>query len=463
MDSVQSLSRLWQFAKLPYRIARWHPFRGGWFSTYCRDHRPFVRAQVGAAEAIDVIVSIVDHFEPSERRGDAAAVESVAEWCQKYTSIADTFRDSDGVPPQHTWFYRAEYPNAECLRVLARECFNGFGEIEFHLHHGFDSHESFARKLSDGLEFFNAAGAMLTTDVQPQRRFAYIAGNWALDNGVGDDSKSGCNTELIALRNAGCYADFTFPAMGSYAQPQKANAIYYATDGPEPKSYNDGTDVEVGRHPTGDLLIFQGPLVFDWSTAWFEDSAVESFAPPAASRLRNWLRANIHVKGKPEWVFVKLHCHGMQSKGVFSSAALASTFEAMTKEWMTPPFRLHFVNAREAYNIAKAAEAEMSGNPGDYRDFSVAPPANKRVRCDQPWSLLSYSNDVVSVGLDGGTVARLEFAHDTLLSVEGKLSYVEYCRTQGVRGSLHVKGDGMITVRTHGGIADMCGSGTLRC
>jgi hypothetical protein len=37
-------------------------------------------------------------------------------------------------------------------------------------------------------------------------------------------------------------------------------------------------------------------------------------------------------------------------------------------------YRLHYVTAREMYNIAKAAESGKSGNAGGYRDFSVSPP-----------------------------------------------------------------------------------------
>src|SRR5262249_24310272 len=163
-----------------------------------------------------------------------------------------------------------------------------------------DTHQTFAAKLQAGVDWFNRVGAMLTAEAHPRRRFGYIAGNWALDNGAGDDSKSGCNTELIALRDAGCYADFTFPPLGSHSQPRKTNAIYYATDGPEPKSYDAGNDVIAGRASPGDLLIFQGPLVIDWARGQFEDSALESFAPPSPHRLHSWLRANIHVQGRPE-------------------------------------------------------------------------------------------------------------------------------------------------------------------
>lgn len=35
---------------------------------------------------------------------------------------------------------------------------------------------------------------------------------------------------------------------------------------------------------------------------------------------------------------------------------------------------LHYVTAREMYNIIKAAEAGKGGNPGDWRDFVLPRP-----------------------------------------------------------------------------------------
>src|SRR5262249_11142878 len=183
-----------------------------------------------------------------------------------------------------TWFFPAEYPNSECLKPLSASAFRGFGEIEFHLHHGFDSHESFAAKLRAGLEWFNRHGAMLTAEPHPLQRFAYIAGNWALDNGASDPALSVCESELLALRENGCYADFTFPALGSRAQPRKTNAIYYARHEPGPKSYDSGRDLAVNRSASGDLLIFQGPLVVNWEAGKFEDGGLETWMPPSPTR-----------------------------------------------------------------------------------------------------------------------------------------------------------------------------------
>jgi hypothetical protein len=35
---------------------------------------------------------------------------------------------------------------------------------------------------------------------------------------------------------------------------------------------------------------------------------------------------------------------------------------------------LHYVNSREVFNIIKAAEAGLSGNPNDYRDHVLPKP-----------------------------------------------------------------------------------------
>ena len=36
---------------------------------------------------IDVMVCIVDHFEPGEQRGDTVAGERVRDWCQRYADM----------------------------------------------------------------------------------------------------------------------------------------------------------------------------------------------------------------------------------------------------------------------------------------------------------------------------------------------------------------------------------------
>jgi len=40
-------------------------------------------------------------------------------------------------------------------------------------------------------------------------------------------------------------------------------------------------------------------------------------------------------------------------------------------------WKLHYVSAREMYNIVKAAEVGKAGDPGQYRDFVIPRPAYK--------------------------------------------------------------------------------------
>ncbi len=435
---------LTQLPKFLYRVVRWRGLRGGWLPDYLRHHRPFSRQAVPPDRPIDVMVLVTDHFEPARRFGDEAAVESVRSWCRAYEALAEPHRDSDGRPPQHTWFYRYDYPNPDCVQALSDCAYRGFGEVEFHLHHGHDTHETMAQTLSEGVRWFNRFGAMVTAEAKPRSLFAYIAGNSALDDGAGDPSKSGCPTEIDALRNAGCYGDFTFPSLGTAPQPRKVNSIYYATEDGKPKSYDTGVDLASGRPPSGDLLMFQGPVSIDWRNGCLQDGAVEDYSPAHPRRLGGWLSAHVHVRGRPEWVFVKLHTHAMQNRKSFLGRPTAETFAAMEHWWTRPPFRLHYVTAREAYNIAKAAEAGYAGDPNDFRDFLVPPPANRVIACSQPWRLRCYSRERVHLELLERRQTRLEFAEGGLRSVSGLLREVEATYQGGALTWLRVEADGPV-------------------
>ena len=153
---------------LAYRTLRWHALRGGWLGDHLRRRHRFDRRQFPKDQPIDVLVLFSDHFEPARRFGDAAAAESVRTWCDGYERLARHHRDADGRPPQHTWFYRFDYPNPGCVRALSACAFRGFGEVEFHLHHGHDSHESMAATLRSGLDWFRRFGAMWTAEERPR-------------------------------------------------------------------------------------------------------------------------------------------------------------------------------------------------------------------------------------------------------------------------------------------------------
>ena len=60
-------------------------------------------------------------------------------------------------------------PIDDCVQALSESVFRGFGEVEFHLHHGHDTHETMAATLRDGLNWFGRCGAMRTAEARPRQ------------------------------------------------------------------------------------------------------------------------------------------------------------------------------------------------------------------------------------------------------------------------------------------------------
>jgi hypothetical protein len=192
--------------------------------------------------------------------------------------------------------------------------------------------------------------------------------------------------------------------------------------------------------------MFQGPVSIDWRNGCLQDGAVEDYSPAHPRRLAGWLSAHVHVRGRPEWVFIKLHTHAMQNRKSFLGAWMDETLAAMEYWWKRPPFRLHYVTAREAYNIAKAAEAGRSGDPNDFRDFAIPMPANRVVCCSGPWRLRAYSPKRIHVEVLERGYTHIEFSTGSLRSVSGNLSEVEATYLGGSFVSLRVEADGPVTV-----------------
>ena len=338
------------------------------------------------AGPIHVMFCFVDHFEPMWHGADLATQRArVDRWCRDYPALASRHRDADGRPPQHTFFYPEEEYAAEHLEKIAALCADGYGEIEVHLHHDNDTEANFRESITRFCRVLHERhGALPVDPVSGEIQFGFIHGNWCLDNSRADGRWCGIDNELILLRDLGCYADFTLPSAPSDTQTSTINSIYYATDDPlRPKSHDKGVAVRAGGEPSGDLMIVQGPLRLNWRerrmgiVPRIEASDVRRGCPPTPARVDAWVDTGIHVEGRPEWVFVKVHTHGTQEQDMDTllgpaSDAMHAYLESAYNDGSR--YVLHYVSSREVYNIIKAAEAGKCGNPGDYRDFVLPPP-----------------------------------------------------------------------------------------
>ena len=401
-----------------------------WFPGYLRSvlSRPH---QVSGTRHL--IVCVCDHFEPFRDGADVAtARQTVIDWLAAYPGSVAAFRDADGSPPRHTFFYPQEEYDAIIIDNLAAFCRQGYGEVEIHLHHRHDTAEGFRGKLVTFRDLLHQRHGLLGEERSfeqksrsPQSasaspiRYAFIHGNWSLCNSRPDGDWCGVNEELGILAETGCFADFTFPSAPSPTQPKMVNAIYYAKDvpgqsrGPDRgvrvEAFNRVREKTIEQKSQGSqreencfsagggkenssfasfatsvqslpLLLITGPLALNWARRkWgilprLENADISGANPPTADRVRLWARQQIGVKGRPDWVFVKLHTHGCvpENSRVLLGSPMLAMHETLQREFNDGQrWQLHYVTAREMHNLVKAAEMNLPGLPDQYRNTPI--------------------------------------------------------------------------------------------
>ena len=321
-----------------------------------------------------IFVLFTDHFEPDTN------ADRTRHWAARYRSLAARHHDGSGRPVQHTWFYPGEQYQPDVLGVLRDLTRAGLGEVELHLHHGNDTEESLKVKLRTAIQQFQQFGFLKTQT--GDTRFAFIHGNFGLDNARGAEL-CGVSTELRVLHDLGCFADFSLPAVYTEAQPDIVNAIYAAKDDDRPKSYDRRLPLGSLSDGSADLMIFEGPLVFAPSLNIrrlfldLDDADIHAAMPASPDRVERWLRGNVHVPERPDWVFIKLWAHGISSSQD-EEATLGPGFDrtlAYLEQHYNDGIRyaLHYITAREAYNLAMAAARGATGPPEQYLNADIKP------------------------------------------------------------------------------------------
>ncbi len=340
---------------------------------------------------VHLIFALADHFEPSitPENGSVRAPYSeqerrVEHWCAEYPRAVDRWRDNEGQRFAHTYFYPAEQYDRNLVDRLAGHCHSGWGELEIHLHHGMDAPDTSENTHRQLVAFRDALvrnhGSLCFLDGSADPRYAFVHGNFTLANSARGYA-CGVDNEMEVLAATGCYADFTLPTAAFHpAQVAKINSLYECslplnTQAPHRK----GRALRVGRSPQIFPINVQGPLMLDFDLqarngfARFENAALTGSNPPGLRRLRLWKKAAISVQGRPEWLFIKIHCHSMDPHqresvmGEFMQRFLSELTEGAKERREI----IHFVTARQMVNIIWAACDGHEGNPGDYRDYRL--------------------------------------------------------------------------------------------
>lgn len=354
-----------------------------WILDYLKQ---FPKRSRSAKRTLDVhlLIGIVDHYEPGhDAKTPEHAQSRVDRWVEEYPKLFGRFRDRDGRPPRHTFCYPIEQYAAGHLDALASLCRAGFGEVEIHLHHDNDTSENLRKTLDEAKAILSDRHGLLARRKSGEVAYAFVHGDWCLDNSRPDGRRCGVNDEIDILRETGCYADFTMPS-GGPCQTQTINTIYYAVDDPtRPFSHNRGQEIGTGPIPERGLLMIPGPLVLSRrSRKWgliprIENGCVQKSQPATVDRVLDWIRAGVSVSNRPEWIFVKLHAHGAYEVGqaALLGPEMVAFHEALAARMRSDStFHVHYVTAREMYNLAKAAEAGFTGPVAEARDYELTWP-----------------------------------------------------------------------------------------
>jgi len=338
---------------------------------------------------VHLIFALADHFEPAIDPEDGRKFVPRSEqerrlesWVREYPKIVDGWRDHDGHPLVHTYFYPAEQYDQGLLEMLADHSHAGWGEVEVHLHHGIphpDTAENTRQLLTefrDRLAFRHRCLAVEEGSTRPG--YAFVHGNFALANSAAGRF-CGVDSEMQILAETGCYADLTMPgAHWDPAQTEKINSVYEcALPLDQAAPHRTGHDLVVGRMPKIFPLMVQGPLVTDFQRTLrsarpvLDNGAFTRAMPPTMHRLSLWKQAQVRVLGRPDWLFIKLHCHSMDptQKDAVIGDSFRNFLAALIGGAADRKETLHFVAAREMANILLAACDGREGDPGDYRDY----------------------------------------------------------------------------------------------
>jgi hypothetical protein len=357
-----------------------------------------------------IIFTIANHFEPSWKPDGLLDVDTQRRRVDNYYELArktgESVRDVDGTKFRHTNFYPGEQYDRQILEKLAAMQAEGLGEVEVHLHHGVDVPDTAENLRSALTEFRDVLSSehkcLSRMDGTGVPMYAFVHGNNALANSAGG-KYCGVDNEMEILRETGCYVDMTLPSAPDRSQVPMLNQIYECGLPMSQKApHRKGKRVRALGGPLQLPIIFTGPLVLDWDD-WsrrmmvprIDNGELDGNHSGDPTRLARWVGTNITVDGQPDWVFVKLSCHGFvdrDQQACIGEDAKRFFSEVIENGEKTNDYKVVFATAREACNMVFAAMDGMTGSPGHFRNYRLKPLMREESVFQAPSVLSAASN-----------------------------------------------------------------------
>ena len=292
------------------------------------------------------------------------------------------FRDSDGRPPRHTFFYPVEEYEPEYLDALAGLCRAGLrrgrGPPAPRRRHGrrpaADAAASSRTTLAD-------RHGLLSRDRADRRArptaSSTATGPWTTPARTAGGAAS--TTSWTSCARPGCYADFTLPSAPSPTQTPQDQQHLLRGRRPAPARSRTTPGRDVGDGPARPTAAAADPGAAACSTGgsrkWgllprIENGCLQGSQPPThrAARRSGCGRAS---RSRPGPTGSSSSCTPTAAdeanQPVLLGEPMVRFHEALAdRPRRDPHFHFHYVTAREMYNLARAAEAGWAG-PGRRR------------------------------------------------------------------------------------------------
>lgn len=285
-----------------------------WLARYPSSRAKAILSQ-NLFEKKHLIFTIANHFEPSWKakgfHDPETQLRRLDDWREMARATGEAVTDADGTKFRHTNFYPAEQYDARLLTKMAEMQAEGLGETEIHLHHGVeapDTAENLRKVLIEFRDCLTQEHKLLSRfEGLDKPMYAFVHGNLALANSCGGRF-CGVDEEMQILQETGCYADMTLPSAPDETQVPVINQIYECgLPLAEKIPHRTGRRLEAfGAQPVLPV-IFQGPLVFNWTrrikglpVPRIEDGALVHNQPMDLARLKRWISANVTIAGKSD-------------------------------------------------------------------------------------------------------------------------------------------------------------------
>jgi hypothetical protein len=112
--------------------------------------------------------------------------------------------------------------------------------------------------------------------------------------------------------------------------------------------------------------MLQGPLKMDWKARSrgvmprIENGDLLNRRPPSWQRFQEWMKCGVHVDGRPDWCFIKLHTHGCKDGNI--DTLLGEDTQQFHRDLAQhakehPSFKFYYVTAWGMAQLVHQAEA----------------------------------------------------------------------------------------------------------